>query len=726
MLHRLASSFAFTVSLLCTAAQAQDVPGGAQGEAERVLALRQGVHAFEAERYEEAAAHLAPVFETEPGFFHPKLGSAAFWLGRAYQAGKHPEAASDVWAEGWAELAGEGLIDLRLADAFVWQVFERQDSAHYAEAASAYLTLLRNLEGGGLADVRAAANLAASHEVSGRGTAPFPKHASGYATSKRIKARHLIPLTFILPPDVREATGLTDAAAVDTLDLPEGAGATLVAWWRSMDNLPATAANERLTEHLERVVYATDHFAHKKSETGFDDRGEVYIRFGEPSHTKPVTFDLMSLTRIVDREAGRVYTDPNVPSFPDTELWVYRHVDETAHYLFVEKPGRGMRLATSFDVIPSELRTRLRRGRKNMLVLHQAMESMYVDLALYHALTYSRTLMQLDAGQLPLDQLLYRARFEEERAARARDEAVPTSFSNLFDDVEDLPVAFRTARFLDEDGTTRTELYWALPTRALLPSRRLRKRLRKEEHEPSEDYLIDLTVAQQTSEYRSRRRETKHHLVHLPEAARAGDAVIAAQSFVARGDTGRYHLALQWDARWAYREDQGLRPGPKLKIGSYRVDTLQALTSDPGRLEMSDLEPLLVEAGAPPLEAALMSPYPNAAVTPETPLALYFEVYHLNFGAGDQTRYTVAYEVARQERQGGLKRLFGGRSEKRTSAETEYTGETRTAHETILLDLGAWKRPGEVEITVRVTDETTGQTAERSLSFEVRESTTND
>ena len=696
MSHSFVSLSLIFCSLLGSRATlAQDASEAA--ESRLAMAFSRGVRAFEAEQYAAAAAHLAPVFEAEPGFFLPELGSAAFWLGQAYQADKNAEAASDVWEAGWTKLADQRIIDLRLADAFVQQVFERQDSARYAEATAAYLTLLRNLEGR---------------------TSQGKDRLS--AALQPVKARHLIPLAFVLPPDVRADVGLPDvAAAADSVSLLPGAGQRLVAWWRSMDNLPATAPNERLTEHLERVFYVREHFANKKSETGFDDRAEIYIRFGKPSHTKRVTFDLMSLSAVTDRETGRRYIDPNVPSFPKTELWVYRNIDRTAHYLFVNKPGKGLRLATSYDVIPSELRIRLRRGRKEKLVLHQAMESMYIDLSLYHAETYGRSLMELDNGRLPLDQLLFQARHEEQQAAYERDEAMPASHSNLFDALDDLPVALRTARFLEDDGTTRTELYWTLPAQALHPSRRLRKRLRKAEAEPSEEYLINLTVAQQTSDYRTRHRETKHHLVRLADP-RADSVVLAPQQFVARGDTGQYHLALQWDAHWAYRKDEGIRPGPKLMIGSYRADTLEALTSDPGRLEMSDLKPLLVPEDAP-LDADLASPYPNGAITPETPLALYFEVYHLNFDAGDQTRYTVAYEVTRQEQKGGLKGLFGGKAEKRTSAETEYMGESRTARETILLDLGTWERSGDVAVAVRVTDETTGQTVERSLSFEVVE-----
>ena len=52
-------------------------------------------------------------------------------------------------------------------------------------------------------------------------------------------------------------------------------------WWR-MDPLPATPINERKLEHYRRVRYSCEHFAEFRKP--FDDRGEVYVRYGHADH----------------------------------------------------------------------------------------------------------------------------------------------------------------------------------------------------------------------------------------------------------------------------------------------------------------------------------------------------------------------------------------------------------------------------------------------------------
>ena len=64
---------------------------------------------------------------------------------------------------------------------------------------------------------------------------------------------------------------------------------------------------------------------------------------------------------------------------------------------------------------------------------------------------------------------------------------------------------------------------------------------------------------------------------------------------------------------------------------------------------------------------------------------------------------------------GGLRRLFRGGKE-RITAHTTYEGDRRTAREAIAFVLDEWIE-GEVEVTIRVTDTTTGQTVERSTYF---------
>ena len=54
------------------------------------------------------------------------------------------------------------------------------------------------------------------------------------------------------------------------------------AFWRDRDPAPVTEANERLLEHYRRVAHAREHYGSKTYP--WDDRGEAYIRYGEPDH----------------------------------------------------------------------------------------------------------------------------------------------------------------------------------------------------------------------------------------------------------------------------------------------------------------------------------------------------------------------------------------------------------------------------------------------------------
>ena len=69
----------------------------------------------------------------------------------------------------------------------------------------------------------------------------------------------------------------------DTVDLPlEELKAASQTFWIGQDPAPASGANERLVEHYRRVATARE--SHGQHKFPWDDRGEVYIRFGDPDH----------------------------------------------------------------------------------------------------------------------------------------------------------------------------------------------------------------------------------------------------------------------------------------------------------------------------------------------------------------------------------------------------------------------------------------------------------
>ena len=573
-------------------------------------------------------------------------------------------------------------FDLLQADAFIWEVFTSLDVEQYAAAAQTYLTLLAQLD------------------------RPLS------AVEQAILIKHLRPVAMILPPAERAEMRLDEALAEGDLTplLPES-GARLVQWWRSQDTLPATQDNERLEEHLTRIAFATQQYQDEDDERGFDDRGEIYVRLGKPSHSTSV--------EIRDTD---LLINPFVSQLSKNTFWVYKHVGYDAHYFFLKKsPKRPYELGYPTDLIPSDLRN---GTRKTSLLLH-VMEEVFVQLALQHpdfGLYYDevagyRMLPIRGTGPAHIfAQRTYTQAVTEDRQHQwNRRTSVPPSYSETFGQAGTLIVPMRWARFLDPDSTTRTEIYWGLEARALKPSRRRVRRLKKQGHEPSDEYLLSLAVAQRKADYQYRAIHKKHYLVPVDTR----DA-LPVKTLVVHGDTATYHLAMQWDQQWTRADEEqpdALVPGARLKLKTQRLDTLHALRNQGRTLEMSDLKPLLQSQEG---QAEPDSPYPYAYLTPATPLALYFELYHLTYGTDDQTHYTIEYEVARSKKKGGLLRLPGRRDDQRTAAQTSYTGASRTAREYIALDLSAWQGRGSVDITIRAIDETTGAQVARTITFEMK------
>lgn len=81
---------------------------------------------------------------------------------------------------------------------------------------------------------------------------------------------------------------------------------------------------------------------------------------------------------------------------------------------------------------------------------------------------------------------------------------------------------------------------------------------------------------------------------------------------------------------------------------------------------------------------------------------LEFEIYHLTYGARDQTNYRITYEVTPLRR-------------RTSSTSVEFEGLSRVEKEAVRLDLG--RRTGPIEVTVRVQDLVSGSQVSRSLTL---------
>ncbi|ARA93472.1 hypothetical protein AWN76_010100 [Rhodothermaceae bacterium RA] len=673
-----------------------------------------GLAAFQAAEYAQAVRALAAVVEVEPAFWIEGHGPAAYWLGQAYAAQELTPQAHRAWQHGLAALRRTGRFHPPMADALVRSVFAARDGEAYEAAVDAYLALLESLD-------------AAGDEAAGD-----PAAAPTFV--------HLLQMEPLLTPAERARVFADRRRGT----LHPGAGAWLARWWRAQDPLPGTPLNERVAEHLHRVDYARTHYRYDRAPDGFDDRGRIFVRFGAPRNKTIIRPDL-NPTMAVFRENAMPLPGPLL--VPPNEFWSYRHVDEAAQYLFVLKEGR-YRLGTPEDLVPTELRVTpgrfgrmprsgntaaLRQDGAHALALYEAWRSVYTYLATAHpafeehlteldllasdaravshgradpgddGLAASVAAVQIDALSTRLDQM-------DRAAAKRRDEQVPAQYSRLLEGVEPLPVAMRLARFLDEDGTTRTEIVWSHLPGTLHPTRRQRRSILDEREALPDRYLVRLAVGRHTADYRAVQPVHRHYLARdLPVGA-----PVPIQTLTLPPAEGPYHVTMQWDQYLAEVDTLTgtTAPGLHLRTGVQRVEGLTPLVADAGLLEMSDLKPVYLnpDAGWPATDEAFdgLMAYPFSTITPETEVGLYFEVYHLARGADGAVRYTVEYEITRNR---------GERDEERISASTDYSGAGPGAREFIALDLSTFGDAGRLDVVVRVTDRVTGQRVERTLPF---------
>ena len=528
----------------------------------------------------------------------------------------------------------------------------------------------------------------------------------------RLELQRLLPL---LPE-----TTLDQVTHSNSILTNPGARQAILSWWRSQDPLPASDINERMIEHVRRVEYAVDHYGCASCDTGYDERGEIYVRYGEPERKTKITFDDPRLIDVVFQPGVAV----SPTDFPHNEFWRYFNIDRDAYFIFVED-GNRYRLGDTSDLLPSVLRSGLGHGGrgqvKSKMVL-AVMRSVYEQLAVEHPNFGPRFndvdqwwMLHNDTGRLRNRDLLENAKIitgagglqgertsddseenfsrppniyaqgiildsktEDQLAANLLSTQIPSATSDVLGVYPSLSVGMRYARFLKPDGTTTVEIYWH-PDPYAFP-------VLKQNSE--QEYLVQVFVAEQTSDYEVTKSASKAIRVQNPNMAT--NVTIPVQTIQINETGGFFHLALQWDQHVLSSEEIGER----LRVTSTRIDSLSALDATGITLGMSDLKPIVTTGNHLP------EPWPYGWIQKGMNFGLAFEIYHLTYAIGDMTSYRITYDVARSR----------GRS---SSTSFEFEGESRMVREEIYLELG--DKTGELVITVTVEDQTSGDEVSRDL-----------
>ncbi len=679
--------------------------------------LRRGIEAYEEGANGIARGLLSSVFSERPLLrLSPEEGTASFYLGTVLAERGEDETARNVWLVAVKAESELPAADVRSADAYVRNVFRSQQSAHYPAASETYLRLIQWVGDEDLSTKQA-----------------------------EIIGRHQAQLAFL-------------DLALEEGDVDPSSGASLAAWWRSSDPTAATLHNERVIEHLQRVAVAERKYPSKHGADGLDERGEIFVRLGAPTNQTRVDFFTPEMLRRLRalRRAARNHLQISPSDFADNEFWLYQHDDVNYYYLFVDD-GNEYRVGKTTDLIPRGFMAGANassgRGGAKIDVALEALRAIYEQLARYHQdfgahyTTISNYLneMEIEARQAAIQsgqmsefisnrrrgdyseavqasgfmngrdatqhpESFARRNYEKavrdaQRAAERREDDVPAIRTETTLATLPLRAATRIARFLNEDGTTRAEVFWGVVPAGEKPNSAA----------PLGD--IGVTVNQYASDYRVEQHHKETH--RLPDGLGPGQLVYPSEPVVVDQLTDSFHLKMQWDLRTATSAPR--QAAAVIRRALTRADSLAPLRGTGDALEMSDVVPVLLTdslAVPEPGQRFAGAPFPFQRIPADASVGLYFEVYNLAYAEDDRTRYTVTYDVERRKQGGNwVTRMFADDEVTQTSASSTYGASSRRTQESILLDTSAWESGESVRVTVRVEDVITGETYERSTSF---------
>ena len=454
---------------------------------------------------------------------------------------------------------------------------------------------------------------------------------------------------------------------------PEEKDALAMQFWNRRDPTPLTPENERLLENYRRVAYALEHFA--RPDGGWDKRGEVFIRLGNPDHVS--RWDDVKAERnrelqearvnFVNRSRIALAISPGLPIFPVAanakwEYWIYAQLDGGIEITFAEVfEGR------RYDYAPFPLQIAPHLG------VHLA--DFQGGVVMQNVVARRPSLYSPDFADLPIDFYYYPADFK------------------------------------GPESKTRLEVYYGLPASEVV---------RLNVDEKTDLILLDRGVAFYDSLWNEVHREVNQMAFRAPTDQQVADGAFIPGVMPVHLPAGTYHMALQ------------VRDVVSGKSQVYQQAVVLEDYHKPSRLLVSDIE--LAFATEPTDEPSGEYVKYGLKVIPMSSLAfrshqnafVYFEIYNLKQDAFGQTRYRVEYTLrSRRKRALPAKILHGlGRvfrlSEKDQEIVIAYDQAGNRPDEVayVELDLTETEEGGQ-QVKVAVTDLLSDDRASKEISFRI-------
>ena len=440
-------------------------------------------------------------------------------------------------------------------------------------------------------------------------------------------------------------------------------------WWHDRDPVYTTTENEARTELRERIALARDRFR-ADDVPGWDQRGEVVIRYGVPSWRNALPSDV---DHSGIRRAG--------------EIWYYRAQD--MFVLFEDSFGNG-RFTYLIGHVTLPGGARARSDRRSMPSRHlpdTSMDEKAIDAAFHVVLNDGSTFMPDAAGWSEYESFHDRLmRFQETLASH------PAMFHGDLAESR-LPVDYSIDCFRGGEGVDRVDVNAAFAAGG---------------EDGGRKYVA--TAVFFNSDGEEAQRNVNTTVVAPVEPAGAPQNLMSQLRFTLPPDF--YHVAITVEEFGTGR------------YASFLAD--KTCESFDGRLTVSDL---VFAARIGPAEtesvfnrgSLFVLPHPVRRYPVGQPVPLYFEVYNLSPGRDGQASYTVAYRLrSNTARPQGFLALF--RDATPLDVESRFTSTCPGRDDVVHITLrtgNLWK--GSYTLEVTITDEVSERQVGRAVDFEISE-----
>jgi len=446
----------------------------------------------------------------------------------------------------------------------------------------------------------------------------------------------------------------------------------LLSFWKQKDPNIFTDDNERLVEHKKRVIHSKNVFGMPVSK-GYDDRGEIYVKYGEPiqAFKRPGGSVLMLYNSLIE-------TRPN-------ETWVYYNIHPHLSFDFVE-----------IGAIYKEV--------ENLSYALISLKSSELVQELYKERSYlGNDFLNLSTGNIETTIM----KFVQERE-KAKS-SVPSDYYKLEKDDSNLEFIIDYAQFKSGYNRTKIVLYSGVLNSDLS--------FKKDSSGNKSAVLNNRIIFLDSLANRAVDFENHKVLISPPEGFDDQSYLLDINQLdIIPGD---YLFGIEY-----YSEDYQ-------NCGFIQKD-IYIRSFDKEKLELSDI--LFVYNVTPEKEAKKLSiggmeliPMPYPVIDNKRELGLYFEIYNLEKDEYGEISYNLSYEIIKQKDDKSIfEQIFSKLKGDFTkpvniSSNNIQKGEKTGENNLIFLDISTLNK-GNFIIKIEITDLSDNETETTSKEFQIVES----